>query len=542
MAYDVYKAVKALYDLKGQWDAADKAGDDTKKQTAAGDAVKWYQELRDNGYGSVADELQASNYTQAKGTHDYYAKTGRTKTRPYFYDLGKAYNLTEADVDKIIGYDDSTGEITLGGKNIGRPDSVVDGVSYWSDTSVLDKAFSDYAERSGLTRSKDALVNQDNEYLSKKYKEEYDRLIGEDPFETDTGKAILAKYDLAGLQGRNNELAGGAASNGGNIDSFAAANALRQQSALVNQGQMVALEAHQKKIDNARAMLADMGVNIDRVFNQDETSKNNQVSRDIAVGESLGFATDGQLKASSSLWNADGTLADTDMDYRAHIKELAIKHDAATTAEEKQSYALALKLLEMARNDKIDKTGSKEPKSFDWINAVETANMKITKAQIESAEKLVGLNADANIKQINAQGKVTKDLYDKGVTPDGKPIEPEPTVEVYTKPSTFDTDIKTIRNGGGEPKVVNGVDIFGADFLEAYFKKYEGGSDVEDFIDFVELNSPVYHVDLKQLESICRYLEIPPSLVISKFEDSDEQYNYHQMTWADGVKKKAESK
>ena len=345
MAYSPYNAVNAIYKLKGQWDSANKSGDETKKNEAAQKAQSYYNELRRNGYGSVADELTASDYAAAKSINDYYAKTGRTATRPYFYTLGKSKGLSESDIDKLIGWDNTTGEITFGGKNIGKPDSVVDGTSYWSDTSVLDKAFNDYVDKTGLTRSKETAVNQENEKLFAKYNQEYEDLKNTNPFETDTAKAILAKYDLAGLQGRDNQVASGAGSNGGNIDSFAAANALRQQSALVNKGQMVVLEEHQQKLDHARALLSDMGVNIDRVFNEGETEKNNQVSRDVATSEVTGVVPTSmlyQMPYYSQFFNTDGTLKNPDIDYKAEIE----KAEAAGNTE-------LAKVLRAARGVKI---------------------------------------------------------------------------------------------------------------------------------------------------------------------------------------------
>ena len=80
------------------------------------------------------------------------------------------------------------------------------------------------------------------------------------PFETDEGKAILKQYDLKALQGRENAVAGGAASNGGNIDSFASANALRQQSALTAKGQAMAIDAHNNKINNVKSILEGLGI------------------------------------------------------------------------------------------------------------------------------------------------------------------------------------------------------------------------------------------------------------------------------------------
>ena len=190
--------------------------------------------------------------------------------------------------------------------------------------SKLDTAFNDYINNSGFTRSKEATVNQENEKLFEKYSKEYEDLKSTNPFTTEEGKAILAKYDLAGLQGRDNEVAAVAGSNGGNIDSFAAANALRQQSALINQGQMAVLESYQQKLDHARSLLSDIGVHIDRVYEQDETTKNNKLSRDVAVSEVTGEVPTSmlyKLPSYSLFFIEDGTLKDENIDYKAEIEK-----------------------------------------------------------------------------------------------------------------------------------------------------------------------------------------------------------------------------
>ena len=377
MAYNPYSAVNAIYNLKGQWDNANNAGDTTTKNNIAAKAQAYYKQLRDNGRDDIADQLTASNYAQAKAINDQWAKQenenlvretnqpldyimstnpsetseggkddpaglnavasggasnggnidssaaenaindkrakmGKTSTRDYLYSLGKSYGMSSSDIDKLISWDNQTGEVSFGGKKIGTPDSVVDGVSYWSDASVLDNAFNDYVSRSGTVRSKSTAVNQENENLFSKYNQTYDDLITTNPFETDTAKAILAKYDLAGLQGRDNAVASGGASNSGNIDSYAAANAMRQQASLVNQGQMAVLDAHQQKIDNVRGLLSDMGVNIDRVFNQDETSKINNVAMLSEQANVTGYTPSEWTIANDDVYNtylnADGTF------------------------------------------------------------------------------------------------------------------------------------------------------------------------------------------------------------------------------------------
>ena len=118
MAYSPYDAVNAIYNLKGQWDSANNAGDETKKNEAAKKAQAFYNQLRRNGYGNIADELNASNYTQAKAIRDKWAKMGKTSTRDYLYSLGQSKGMSQSDVDKLIGWDGQTGEVSFGGKKM----------------------------------------------------------------------------------------------------------------------------------------------------------------------------------------------------------------------------------------------------------------------------------------------------------------------------------------------------------------------------------------------------------------------------------------
>ena len=77
MAYNPYSAVNAIYKLKGQWDNANNAGDTATKNNVAAKAQAYYRQLRNNGYGNVADELTASNYTQAKAINDKWLRSHR---------------------------------------------------------------------------------------------------------------------------------------------------------------------------------------------------------------------------------------------------------------------------------------------------------------------------------------------------------------------------------------------------------------------------------------------------------------------------------
>ena len=390
MAFNPYNAINQIYKYKGQWADANKNGDENKKNDAAKKAQEYYAQLRSNNYGDVADELAGSDYEKSKYINDYYAKTGRTETRPYLYSAGKKYGLSQTDIDNLLQYDNDTGEIRFGGKNIGKPDAVVDGTSYWGDTSVLDNAVTDYTSRSGISQPKSVSVAQENDSLFKKYNQEYEDLKNTNPFTTDEAKAILAKYDLAGLQGRDNAAASGSSSNGGNIDSFSAANALRQQSALVNQGQQAVLTAYQQKLDNARNLLADMGVNIDRVYNQDETTKNNDLSRDIAASELTGNVHPNLQYVNNPFFNKDGTLINENIDYQSIIDNNSEKLKNATNASEKADLEATIKYAKQARAYKMQNN----PAYAKYANTIslyapdETADYKLSKEQLASNERI----------------------------------------------------------------------------------------------------------------------------------------------------------
>ena len=425
MAYNPYSAVNAIYKLKEEWTNADAVGDPYTKNSAAQKAQQYYNQLRENGHSDIADQLSASNYAQAKSINDKWAKLGKTSTRDYLYTLGQSRGMSQSDIDKLISWDNDTGEVSFGGKKIGTPDSVVDGVSYWSDTSVLDNAFNDYVDRAGVTRSKETAVNQENEKLFAKYNQEYEDLKNTNPFATETAKAILAKYDLAGLQGRDNAVASGGASNGGNIDSYAAANALRQQAALVNQGQMVVLDEYNQKLEHARNLLSDMGVNIDRVFNQDETvktrefeqsetAKNNEVARLSEQASVTGYVPNEWSIKNDDIYNQflnpDGTFKSeyNDVDIQALINQAKANGDTETA--KKLSVVRTRKIFsncgDYGKYANVGDISTMEPQKTETakeneFNRDETA--KNNAAEIEAIHSdITGTVSDAVIKAQNS--------------------------------------------------------------------------------------------------------------------------------------------
>ena len=276
-------------------------------------------------------------------------------------------------------------------------------------------------------------VNRENAGLFDKYNQEYDDLKKTNPFTTDEAKAIMGKYDLAGLQGRDNAVASGGATNGGNIDSYAAANAMRQQASLVNQGQMAVLDAHQQKIDNVRTLLSDMGVNIDRVFNQDETAKNNDVARKSEIASVTGYVPTEWTYDSNIYLNSDGTVKDEFLTdefdntggFTTIINNAKAKLATTTDATERANLQATINAATQA---KALKTFS-SPKYAKYASEVQstagtpTLEKYTTDLNADTALKTLGIESDlskygidaeskSKLDQINAEKEAQKELLE----------------------------------------------------------------------------------------------------------------------------------
>lgn len=457
MASNYLDLINKIVDNKYAWDAtgyAAKADGDieaeNRKKQIANDTKQYYDQLKALGYGNVADELSAANYNQSTAIRDKWAKMGKTPTRDYYYSLGKKYNLSQSDIDNLIGWDNVSQELSFGGQKVGKPDAVVDGVSYWADTSVLDKSFNDYITRSGTAIPTQQLIGQNNTGVKEKideywgtikgdrdkYYTEYDKVsdyVNKDVTKTDeyqsTYKNIMGKYDMSAMQGRNNAIASGSASNGGNIDSYAAANAMRQQTAITAEGQALAhqlgLGAYQARMDNARQLLSDLGVyqkdshgsmenaiglqqdEAQRLFENDETAKNNETARLVEQSKVSGLTPTKWTYDQNIYLNSDGTVRDEyltdDFDatggFQTIINNTKAKLATATDPEERANLQAT---IDQARQAKALKTYS-SPKYAKWAHEVEAVAPRKT------------ADYDTNLKQIDASVEMTKDTNAAGL-------------------------------------------------------------------------------------------------------------------------------
>lgn len=259
---------------------------------------------------------------------------------------------------------------------------------------------------------------------------DYMDMVKTNPFSTDEAKAILGKYNLSAIQGRNNQLALGTASNGGNVDSYSAANAMRQQAALYSQAQQNVLDAYNAKVQNAanstqkieqaRKILSDMGVQIDNAFNRDETAKNNEVqrnetvlngkvSRDATTAQVTGQIPKGMLYSSNPFFDDNGNPIE-DIDYKKVIEQAIARGDTQTAQAARVARGVKIwnNYSKYGQYDDGDygvpNTQTEDARQFD----AELKNSKdIAQMGYDHEERMPGIEADNTIRINNNQADNT---------------------------------------------------------------------------------------------------------------------------------------
>ena len=317
---------------------------------------------------------------------------------------------------KAYGYSDLADQISAGGADATQTRQIIENYSKPKTTAPVE-----------TNNLKSTEVNRENAGVFDKYNNFWDESVNVDPFETSYGKAIMGKYDLAALQGRDNAVASGGASNGGNIDSYAAANAMRQQASLISQGQSAVLDAYQKRIDSARGYLSDMGVNIDRVFNQDETAKNNDVARKSEIASVTGYVPNEWTYDNNTYLNKDGTVKDIYLTdefdnsggFETIINDAKSKLATTTDATERANLEATIYYAQQAKNIKTEQNPTKYGKYASSVRAVsplktatvlkdERDNDTVLKSLgIESADKRYEIDAN-NQNKIDVVGAETQ--------------------------------------------------------------------------------------------------------------------------------------
>jgi hypothetical protein len=364
--YDPYADIVGFNSSVNAYNTATAAGDKSAANRAQNEGTAYYLNLKNNGYGDVALNLAKSDYPAATKIQNEYATKNKVQLTPYLKQsvLKTKYGMSDKDIENLVNSANSSDGYSLGPINLGSPYSVVDNQSYW-EPKVLDSSIEQYVQSAGLqpvsvstpvstigtpSSSKNNNVKladgtelssiedynsylfgkqiQDSEKLDTKYDELFDYAMS-DPFKSSMGKSIMNEYRIKGAQESENEKASGAASNSGNVDSYAAANARRQQASLTAMGQQIVLNAQSQSINDVRGILGDI-TNKNAIEHNDfrstislmqgEDQRKFQNEYDMAA--LTGAVPNSWTTSLNPYFNEDGTLKDENLDYGIEIERI----------------------------------------------------------------------------------------------------------------------------------------------------------------------------------------------------------------------------
>lgn len=392
--FDIAGYMKQTVTNKNKYDNAKKSGNIDEANKIANAQKTIYDLMDQNGYSDQATKLKNSSAEQAVNyLKNFDVMNGKSAIRPKFYELGKQYGMSGSDIDNMLKYDETTSNVSFGGTNLGKANDV-NGVSYWDD-DYLTKAFDNVAKTNGFKKSEDTIYNQglqdtqkmindtynstvsDKNDMKAKQNEVYNNLINiNNPLNTDWGKAIMSQYTGSGSLGEqaiNNSTASDSSSNGGNIDSYAAANAKRQRLAFTNAGVTAVQNDWNNRINNALNTLNSFATynqgiydaqnnlinqqekSNQQVFDNGETRKTNQMNNWAAEANITGYVPEALTKKNNQFYNSDGQLKQVDnIDYQEIINNnQAILQNPNATSEQKANAQNTINQAYVARADKI---------------------------------------------------------------------------------------------------------------------------------------------------------------------------------------------
>lgn len=236
--YNPYEDAKNILKYKGNYHTAKQMGTNYDQYKEA--AKPYYQNLRFNGYGDLADQFEQSDFIKAqelfKGLKqdttvddyfaDLYSKTAESQSTPKISqaaeDMWNAWNNTNTTLNgNEIKYDRNGNVVS--GLNVDHYNTGRNQLGYLNNFDVTSQPYY---------------------------------------------QGIMNAFQLQGNNAARGEQATGAANNAGNIDSYAQANANRQQLAFTSKGLEAALAQANQNQQNWQTLYDSMTGHLNNVGNQ----------------------------------------------------------------------------------------------------------------------------------------------------------------------------------------------------------------------------------------------------------------------------------
>ena len=380
--YNPYEDAKNILKYKGNYHTAKQMGTNYDQYKEA--AKPYYQNLRFNGYGDLADQFDKSDFIKAQEL--FKGLKPDTTVDDYFADL---YSKTAES--------QSTPKISQAAEDMWNA---------WNNTNTTLNGNEIKYDRNGNVVSG---LNVDHYNTGRNqlgYLNNFD--VTAQPYY----QGIMNSFQLQGNNAARGEQATGAANNAGNIDSYAQANANRQQLAFTSKGLEAALAAANQNQQNWQTLYDSMTGHLDNMGNQNANVLNayqNIYSTDSLERQNT-LNTAAELAKQEMQSKIDKYLADVGYDQAVYTADKNLEGSkygadantlAAQIAADADKYA--------AQQNYAGKVyASDTDKAIAEINAAKTGT--------NGAKVYIGLNGDAvDAKTLARQ---VYDAYKTGALPE----------------------------------------------------------------------------------------------------------------------------
>ena len=243
--YNPYNSMKKIVDLKNSYDNEKRLNGNYKQYQD--EAVQYYNDLISNGYVQQAADLSKYGYEDALNylNNSGWKSDEETAFDEWYDNIGKVSadgTNEETELDKWVN---NIGKVSTGDKRTvsEQQSSYIDklmGIGTGETQVTPTQAATDLLD---MVKSNDAIYNDSYTQFQNNVMSGANDLLNYDYTQQSFYQPIMDSYNLFGENAANGALASGASGNAGNIDSYAAANAARQQLAFTNAGHQAALAA-----------------------------------------------------------------------------------------------------------------------------------------------------------------------------------------------------------------------------------------------------------------------------------------------------------
>ena len=313
---DITNWVSNIVGAKGQYNEALARQSGAEGEIAKA-AQEYYNLLTGAGRKDIGDLLASADYTSALNYLNSIKNASSASSPDTQAALTQLNQLVGSDSGSRVDYDKykQNAQDTLNYMQSLLQPSAQDAAAQTQTQNNLQALFNAFTGNNAQynAQSQDVL-NQISQYAtdqSGRYDDLYKYQKDTNPFDTDTARAIMNYYNMLGGNAAGDAVASGGGDNAGNIDSYAAANANRQQLAFTNAGTSAVNQNYNDKINNMLNTLRSLGIDVgDAQSRQIDLVQGNQAYNTNLLGNYTTGAGDLGANITARQTSRDNVLAD----------------------------------------------------------------------------------------------------------------------------------------------------------------------------------------------------------------------------------------